>query len=99
MTLAAAISGTLLLLASGTKPERYTERNLCDLWAGAQCYATSCKKDAKERCATVSRRCRGRTRATVPTDRADRTAACAKAILKARCGDPSPPECSDVAGP
>lgn len=94
-----AACSALILLLSSAKPEDYTERSLCDLWAGAQCYATSCLKDAKERCATVSRRCRHSSRAVVPKERAEKTAACAKALLKGKCGDPSPPECADVTGP
>ena len=89
----------LLLLVSGAKPGDYTEKNLCDLWAGAHCPATSCMKDAKERCATVSRRCRGTGRQTVSKDRADRTAACAKALLAAKCGAPQPSECENVSAP
>lgn len=91
---AAVLAGALVILLSGAKPEEYTERSLCDLWAGAQCHVTSCEKDAKERCATASRRCAGTSRQVVPKERADRTAACAKAILKGRCGDPIPPECA-----
>jgi hypothetical protein len=95
----AAVTLSLTLMLSGTKPDTYTERGLCDLWAGAQCYATSCMKDAKERCTLVSRRCRNATRQTVPQERAEKTANCAKALLKNSCGGPAPSECSDVSPP
>jgi hypothetical protein len=78
------------------KPDNYTEKSLCDLSAGAACHASACLKDSKERCTQASRKCRGTTRATVPKDRADRTAACAKAMLKSKCGAPSPAECEGV---
>ena len=93
------VKGALLLFLAGAKPDEYTERSLCDLWAGAQCYATSCMKDAKERCMAVSKRCRDTSRQSVPKERADRTAECAKAMLRGQCGGAAPPECSGVDGP
>ncbi|MBI3185993.1 MAG: hypothetical protein HYZ28_27980 [Myxococcales bacterium] len=93
---AAAFSTALLLLLGGAKPGEYTERSLCDLWAGAHCHATKCLKDAKERCTAVSSRCRGATRHVVSRSRAERTAACAKALLQSSCGGPTPSECADV---
>lgn len=91
--------GVMLLTAQGTKPDEYNEKWLCDLYAGAQCYATSCQKDAKERCEQVSKPCQKTSRKTpVTKDRADRTAACAKAILQSKCGAPLPSECSGVTG-
>lgn len=91
--------GVLLLTSQGTKPDTYNEKWLCDLYAGAQCHASSCQKDAKERCEQVSKQCKGTSRkVSVSKDRAERTAACAKALLQSKCGAPRPPECSDVAG-
>jgi hypothetical protein len=93
---AAAVVSALVLLLSGGKPDTYTERSLCDLWAGAQCHATSCKNDGKERCASVSRRCATATQQTVPKERAEKAAACARALLTTSCGGESPAECADV---
>jgi hypothetical protein len=90
------VVGSLLLLLGGAKPGEYTERGLCDLLAGAQCHASSCLKDGKERCVTASIRCRDTDHGTVPNERASRTAACAKALLSEACGAPQPSECSDV---
>ena len=90
------VAGSLALTLLAAKPDNYTERNLCDLLAGAQCHATACKKDAKERCTEVSRKCRNTSKTTVPKERAEKTAACAKATLKAKCGAPAPPECDGV---
>ncbi len=98
MTLS-ALTVSVALLLSGAKPDTYSERWLCDLWAGAQCHATSCLKDAKERCAAASRKCSGSTSETVAPSRADKTSACAKALLKDKCGAPSPAECADVNQP
>lgn len=92
------VSAALSFLLSA-KPDDYTEKSLCDLWAGAQCHATSCKPDAKERCQTASRHCRGATRSVVPKSKSERVATCAKAILKGSCGDPEPAECTDVQPP
>ena len=90
------VAGSLALTLLASKPDNYTERSLCDLMAGAACHATSCMKDAKERCAVASKKCRGSSRAQVPKERADKTAACAKATLKAKCGDAAPAECQGV---
>ena len=100
MLAALLVSGTVMLsTAQSTAPGTYNEKWLCDLWAGAQCYQTSCQKDAKAQCETVSRRCRGRTHAAVSQDRAEKTAACAKAMLQAACGAPTPSECSGISPP
>jgi hypothetical protein len=91
--------GVLLLTSQGTKPDEYNEKWLCDLYAGAQCYATACQKDGKARCEQASKPCKSTSRKTpVTKDRAERTAACAKAILQSKCGAPQPPECSGVTG-
>lgn len=100
MLAALLVSGTMMLsTAQGTAPGQYSEKWLCDLYAGAQCYQTSCRQDAKEQCAAASKKCRGRTSSTVPPDRAEKTAACAKAMLSAACGAPTPDECKDVTPP
>jgi hypothetical protein len=94
----AAAAAFVMSTSSGTKPNTYSERWLCDLWAGAQCHATTCKKDGKERCVAVSKQCQQTSRrATVDPARAEKRAACARALLKEACGAPTPPEC-DVAG-
>jgi hypothetical protein len=93
---AAVVAGALLVLLSGAQRDTYSERSLCDLMAGAQCYATSCEKDAKERCQMVSQRCKGATEQTVPQERADKSAACARAMLQNACGAPAPEECAGV---
>ncbi len=90
------VAGSLALTLLAAKPDNYTERSLCDLAAGATCHVTACLKDAKERCLAASKKCRGTTRATVPKERAEKTAACAKATLKVKCGEPAPAECTDV---
>ena len=83
--------------SAGTKPGTYNERWLCDLWAGAQCHATSCKKDGKERCEAVSKQCESTSRkAPVDAERAEKKAACARALLKVPCGGPRPPECEGL---
>jgi len=93
----ATIAAALLMTSSGTKPETYSERWLCDLWAGAQCHASSCAKDAKDRCMAASKQCNSTSRATAVTkDRADKQAACARALLKAPCGAPRPAECDGL---
>jgi hypothetical protein len=93
-------ASALILTISGAKPPDYSEKALCDLYAGAQCHATSCLPDAKERCTAVSVQCRDRTRErTVSTDRAERVAACARALLANACGAPIPAECNGVSGP
>ena len=58
----ATLAAALLMTSSGTKPDQYSERWLCDLWAGAQCHATSCSKDAKERCLASSKQCKDTSR-------------------------------------
>ena len=95
MSLTAVVASCLILTLSGAKPDDYTERSLCDLVAGAQCQATSCLKDAKERCAAASHRCKDASKQAVPKERAEKTASCARAMLKGACGAPAPPECAD----
>ncbi len=91
--------GMLLLTSQGTKPDEYNEKWLCDLYAGAQCHATACQKDGKARCEQASKPCQTSSRKTpVSKERAEKTAACAKAILQSKCGAPSPAECSGVTG-
>ena len=100
MLAALLVTGSMMLsTAQSTTPGNYSEKWLCDLWAGAQCHQSSCRKDAKERCDAESRRCRGRTKATVPPDSANKTAACARALLTAVCGAPTPAECNGVSPP
>lgn len=93
----AAAAALVLSTSSGTKPGTYNERWLCDLWAGALCHATSCQKDGAERCTAVSKQCNETSR-RAPVDRAkaDRRAACARALLKQTCGAPSPSECDGL---
>lgn len=92
-------ASALILSLSGVQPPNYSEKGLCDLWAGARCHATACLPDGKKRCEAESQQCRGRGGATVSGERAERVSACAKALLKARCGDPAPAECSGVDAP
>ena len=95
--LLAAAAAFVLSTSVGTKPNTYNERWLCDLWAGAQCHATSCQKDAKDRCMAVSKQCKETSRRVpVTPDRAEKKAACAKALLKAECGGPRPAECDGL---
>ena len=95
--LLAAAAALALSTSFGTQPNTYTERWLCDLWAGAQCHATSCKKDGKERCLAVSKQCEQTSRQkTVEPERAEKRAACARALLKLPCGAPVPPECEGL---
>ena len=95
--LIAALASAVLMSSSGIKPEHYSERWLCDLWAGAQCHANSCKKDGKERCQAVSKSCNDTSRrALVPEDRAAKQSACARALLKAACGAAKPAECDGL---
>ena len=84
------------LAAQGPKPREYSERDLCEVWAAAQCHAASCQDNAKDRCSAESRKCRNSSRANVGKDRANRVSGCAKALLKAKCGAPNPSECADV---
>jgi hypothetical protein len=93
------VAGSLALTLLTATPDTYTERSLCDLVAGAQCHATSCLKDSKERCAVASRKCRDASRATVPKERADKSAACAKATLDVPCGAAAPAECQAANNP
>lgn len=87
----------LLSTSSGTRPNTYSERWLCDLWAGAQCHATSCQKDGKERCQAVSKQCQETSRKSeVDAARAQKKAACARALLSQACGSPKPPECDGL---
>ena len=68
-----------------------------DLWAGAQCHATSCQKDGKARCEAVSKQCEATSRkSTVDAVKADKKAACARALLKENCGAAKPPECEGL---
>lgn len=99
MLAALLLSGALLTMSQSARPPDYTEKGLCDLWAGAQCHAARCGENAKERCTAESRRCRTATRATVTGERAQRVAECAKAMLKQKCGEPAPAECSGVDAP
>jgi hypothetical protein len=95
--LIAAVASAFLLSSSGVKPDHYSERWLCDLWAGAQCHATSCKKDGKERCEAVSKACNQTSKkAQVPDERASKQSACARALLKVPCGAPKPAECEGL---
>ena len=93
----ASLAAAFLLSTSGVKHDTYSERWLCDLWAGAQCHATSCAKDAKERCMAASKQCNETSKKTpVTKERADKQAACARALLKGACGAPKPAECEGL---
>lgn len=95
--LLATAAAFVLSTSSGTKPEQYNERWLCDLWAGAQCHATACLPDAKERCLAVSKPCTETRRSRrVEPARAEKKASCARALLKAGCGAPRPSECEGL---
>lgn len=95
--LLAAAAAFVLSTSAGTKPNTYNERWLCDLWAGAQCHATSCQKDGKARCEAVSKQCEATSRdSTVDAARAEKKAACARALLKADCGAAKPAECDGL---
>lgn len=97
MLIAALATTVLLSTSQGVKPDHYSERWLCDLWAGAQCHATSCKKDGKERCEAVSKACKDTSKkAIVPEDRASKQSACARALLKNACGAAKPTECEGL---
>jgi hypothetical protein len=86
-----------LSTAQGTKPDTYSEKWLCDLWAGAQCSYTSCEKDSKDRCMAVSKACERTSRkAMVPRESAEKKAACARALLSTSCGAAKPAECSGL---
>jgi hypothetical protein len=93
----AAAAAFVLSTSTGPKPNSYSERWLCDLWAGAQCHATSCQKDGKERCLAVSKQCTQTSRQdTVAASRAEKKAACARALLKQTCGEKAPAECDGL---
>lgn len=95
--LIAAAAALVLSMTSGTKPNTYNERWLCDLWAGAQCAATACEKDGHERCLAVSKQCSETSRKTpVDAARAQKKATCARALLSQTCGAPKPPECDGL---
>jgi hypothetical protein len=95
--LIALAASFLVSTSSGTRPNTYSERWLCDLWAGAQCHATSCQKDGKDRCMAVSKQCQETSRKTeVDAARAQKKAACARALLSQACGAPKPPECDGL---
>ncbi len=93
----AILAATLFLSASGVKADQYSERRLCDLWGAAQCHASSCAKDAKDRCKAAGKQCDSTSKTTVVAkERADKQAACARALLKAACGAPKPAECDGL---
>ncbi len=95
--LLAAAAAFVLSTSAGTRPNTYSERWLCDLWAGAQCHATSCLKDGRERCLAVSKQCNETSRkTTVDAARAEKKAVCARALLKVDCGAPRPAECEGL---
>jgi hypothetical protein len=95
--LIAAAAAFVLSTSAGVKPGTYSERWLCDLWAGAVCHATSCEKDGKARCEAVSKPClETKKRAQVDDARAEKKAACARALLKVPCGSPRPAECDGL---
>jgi len=97
MLAALLLAGALISSSEGVKPPDYTERSLCELWAGAQCQQMQgCSENAKERCQAESKRCRAQPRTTVSKERADRVAECAKALLKQKCGEPLPQACTDL---
>ena len=93
------VASALVMSIEGVQPPDYSERSLCDLWAGARCHVTACLPDAKKQCTSDSARCRGTHSSSVPASRSDAVAACAKALLKAKCGDPLPSECEGVTFP
>lgn len=95
--LLATAAAFVLSISSGTKPNTYNERWLCDLWAGAQCHATSCQKDGKARCEAVSKQCEATDKkSTVDASKAEKKAACARALLKSTCGSAKPAECEGM---
>jgi hypothetical protein len=95
--LLAAAAAFVLSTSTGPKPNSYSERWLCDLWAGAQCHATSCQKDGRERCLAVSKQCKETSRRdTVAASRAEKRATCARALLKQTCGEKPPAECDGL---
>ncbi len=104
MTLASAFVAAVFLSVSGAKPhhagpkpDTYSERWLCDLWAGAQCHMTSCEKDARDRCMASSKQCESTSKTTVvPKERAQKMSTCARAILQGQCGAAKPAECEGL---
>ena len=93
----ATLAAALLMTSSGTKPDQYSERWLCDLWAAAQCHTTSCAKDAKDRCQAAGKQCEATSKkVTVKKERSDKQSACARALLQAACGAPKPAECEGL---
>ena len=95
--LIAAAAAFVLSTSAGVKPNTYSERWLCELWAGAICHATSCQKDGKARCESVSKQCMETSkRVQVDEGKAEKKAACARALLKAPCGAPRPAECEGL---
>lgn len=94
--LLATAAAFVLSTSAGVKPNTYSQRWLCDLWAGAQCYATACQKDGKARCEAVSKQCQSTGESTVDASKAERKAACARALLKSGCGAATPPECDGL---
>lgn len=95
--LLAASAAALFLSVSGVNPPDYSEKSLCDLYAGARCHQTSCAPDGKARCAEVSSQCRGRSNeGRVSPEQAETVVACAKALLSVPCGGPHPSQCDGV---
>lgn len=86
----------IVALAVGVPRDTYSERWLCDLWAGARCYSTSCEKDAKERCDAVSRQCARTSHAQVDSAKAQAKATCARALLVQKCGEATPSACQGL---
>jgi hypothetical protein len=93
------VASSLVVSIEAVAPPDYSERSLCDLWAGARCYATECLRDRRQQCTSESSKCRHANSSTVPPTRADRVAACAKALLTTKCGDPLPAQCEGVEYP
>ena len=95
--LIAAAAALALTFSSGTKPNTYSERWLCELWAGALCHSTSCQKDGKDRCQAVAKQCADTSKRTpVEPSKAEKKAACARALLKQECGGAKPAECDGL---
>ena len=93
----ATFAALMFLTGSGVKHDQYSERRLCDLWGAAQCHASSCAKDAKELCSAAGKQCNNTSKTTVVAkERADKQAACARALLKAACGAAKPAECEGL---
>ena len=98
--LAALLVSGALSLTVGVKPPDYTERSLCELWAGAQCHVAQCDKaSADARCKVESKKCKGHGDGPASKDKAAKVSACAKAMLQKACGAPEPAECSKVEAP